>query len=85
MAVLIIFVPVLMFLTNAVFNVLDEGDGNAPFPYFKLVIFFAIIAVGLIAHLMSHLQKQKLSKRKPTGVLGPGRQEAGYARWDAEI
>eukprot|EP00040_Diaphanoeca_grandis_P016384 m.84521 g.84521 ORF g.84521 m.84521 type:complete len:572 (+) comp25761_c0_seq1:1823-3538(+) len=73
-AFMMVIVPVSVFAINTVLNLIDsgvieqgdnatefvdEGETKVPFPYFKLVCFFATILVGLIAHLITHLCTRK--------------------------
>jgi len=73
-AFMLTIVPVSIFGLNTVLNLIDSGvieqadndteyvDENitrVPFPYFKLVCFFAVILIGLIAHGITHLCTKK--------------------------
>lgn len=52
-AIALVLLPVAMFLANAGFSLADEGQSGIPFPYFKVVIFFAIAGTGVLANLIT--------------------------------
>eukprot|EP00041_Stephanoeca_diplocostata_P015344 m.292556 g.292556 ORF g.292556 m.292556 type:complete len:527 (-) comp20003_c0_seq1:386-1966(-) len=51
-----ILFPVIAFGMNTVLNFIDKGskEDGSPFPYFKMVCFVGIIAIGVVANLISN-------------------------------